>query len=246
MSFFNVKEKKVALLIATFFLMSFVYANESLSERAEELFLKKKRVEAIELLLSAAESVSNKNKSSYLALAKRMGSIFYQNKTQQYYEKGEFHLYKSPDIAAELFQAGLKIEPDNFKLLLGYARSQLYLKNGKAIFELITEKQWLLKIDSVFFRLAVSAAASEGSEKNLVKYIKEGKEVYKSQTFDQALLDMYAKGHISSQEAISNATTPNDLRMQLDFHDATVSKNSYKDDGSGEVKQDKDILKLKL
>ncbi|MCB0421765.1 MAG: hypothetical protein KDD61_12265, partial [Bdellovibrionales bacterium] len=179
MSFFNVKEKKVALLIATFFLMSFVYANESLSERAEELFLKKKRVEAIELLLSAAESVSNKNKSSYLALAKRMGSIFYQNKTQQYYEKGEFHLYKSPDIAAELFQAGLKIEPDNFKLLLGYARSQLYLKNGKAIFELITEKQWLLKIDSVFFRLAVSAAASEGSEKNLVKYIKEGKEVWK-------------------------------------------------------------------
>lgn len=86
----------------------------------------------------------------------------------------------------------------------------------------------------------------DGRDSEIPDAIKEGKEVYKSQTFDQALLDMYAKGHISSQEAISNATTPNDLRMQLDFHDATVSKNSYKDDGSGEVKQDKDILKLKL
>jgi len=83
----------------------------------------------------------------------------------------------------------------------------------------------------------------QGRDSEIPDAIKEGKESYKSQTFDQALLDMYAKGYISFEEAINNASVPNDLKMQLDFYDAEVKKReSIKEDS----KEDKDILGLKL
>ena len=45
--------------------------------------------------------------------------------------------------------------------------------------------------------------------------IREGRETYKTQTFDQALLDLYKKGIISKQEAYLNATNRNDLTLQM-------------------------------
>lgn len=45
--------------------------------------------------------------------------------------------------------------------------------------------------------------------------IKEGRETYKTQTFDQALLDLYKNGIISKQEAYLNATNRNDLTLQM-------------------------------
>ena len=86
----------------------------------------------------------------------------------------------------------------------------------------------------------------EGRDSEIPDAIKEGKEAYKSQTFDQALLEMYAKGYISFQEALNNATVPNDLKMQLDYHDASIKKQQNKEGADGEEDVDKDILKLKL
>lgn len=92
----------------------------------------------------------------------------------------------------------------------------------------------------------VEGLIMDGRDSEIPDAIKEGKEAYKSQTFDQALLDMYAKGYISFQEALNNATTPNDLKMQLDFHDATMLKGRDNGEDSEQEKLDKDILKLKL
>lgn len=86
----------------------------------------------------------------------------------------------------------------------------------------------------------------DGRDSEIPDAIKEGKEAYKSQTFDQALLEMYAKGYISFQEALNNATVPNDLKMQLDFHDATMMTKAKGASGEDEEKIDKDILQLKL
>ena len=57
----------------------------------------------------------------------------------------------------------------------------------------------------------------EGRDGEIPDALREGKDVYKSQTFDQALLELYATGKISRQEAINSATSRNDLKMALDY-----------------------------
>jgi twitching motility protein PilT len=43
----------------------------------------------------------------------------------------------------------------------------------------------------------------------------EGKEIYGTQTFDQALLDHYYSGAISEDEAVRNATSPDNLKLVI-------------------------------
>ncbi len=43
----------------------------------------------------------------------------------------------------------------------------------------------------------------------------EGKEIYGCQTFDQALLDLYYDGSISEDEAIRNATSPDNIKLVI-------------------------------
>lgn len=84
----------------------------------------------------------------------------------------------------------------------------------------------------------------EGRDGEIPDALREGKDVYKSQTFDQALLELYATGKISRQEALNSATSRNDLKMALDYHDAGASidkTNSQLD----RIKEDKDIIALK-
>lgn len=79
----------------------------------------------------------------------------------------------------------------------------------------------------------------EGFDGNISDVIAEGKEIYKSQTFDQALLELFEKGIIDEKEAIANASKPSDLQLKIDF-----SKSQAKVD-SGEADDDKDIFGLK-
>lgn len=83
----------------------------------------------------------------------------------------------------------------------------------------------------------------DGREGEIPDALKEGKDVYQSQTFDQSLLDLYASGRISEDEAILNATSRNDLKMALDYYKAEKrmsqrSEQSY-------IEDDKDIIGLK-
>ena len=79
-----------------------------------------------------------------------------------------------------------------------------------------------------------------------IKYIsiKEGKDVYKSQTFDQSLLGLYSSGTITREEALANATSRNDLLMDLDYYDAG-KETKVKRSQNREANADKDILALK-
>ena len=85
----------------------------------------------------------------------------------------------------------------------------------------------------------------EGRDGEITDAIKEGKDIYGCQTFDQALLELYAKGIISKKEALSNSTSRNDLLMNLDYYDAqkTMEKRRLSDFEIENI--DKDIIGLK-
>jgi len=83
----------------------------------------------------------------------------------------------------------------------------------------------------------------EGRDGEIPDALKEGKDVYKSQTFDQALLDLYAGGKISREEALQGATSRNDLLMALDYYEA--EKKVSKGEEKSYIEEDKDIISLK-
>lgn len=60
--------------------------------------------------------------------------------------------------------------------------------------------------------------------------IAEGKELYKSQTFDQGILDLYLAGRISREDALMNATSASDLKLKMEGLSGTVDKNQSGDD----------------
>jgi len=90
----------------------------------------------------------------------------------------------------------------------------------------------------------------EGRETEIPDALKEGKEVYKTQTFDQALLDLYAEGKIARDEVIIASTSRNDITMALDFYDAEkAQKGNRKNDIPNNIQElkayDNDIIDLK-
>ena len=54
--------------------------------------------------------------------------------------------------------------------------------------------------------------------------IAEGKGLYHSQTFDQALLDLYTAGRINRDEALAYATSASDLRLKMEGLSTTIEK----------------------
>ncbi len=83
----------------------------------------------------------------------------------------------------------------------------------------------------------------EGRDGEIPDALKEGKDVYRSQTFDQALLDLFASGKISKAEALKSATSQNDLLMALDFYEA--EKKVSNGEEKSYTEEDKDIIRLK-
>ncbi|WP_333803091.1 type IV pilus twitching motility protein PilT [Sulfurospirillum sp.] len=93
----------------------------------------------------------------------------------------------------------------------------------------------------------IEALILEGREGEIPDAIKEGKDVYKTQTFDQALLALYAESRISREAAIQTSSSRNDITMALDFYDADKSlKEARKEElPEGMKEYDKDIIGLK-
>ncbi len=97
----------------------------------------------------------------------------------------------------------------------------------------------------------IEALILEGREGEIPDALKEGKDVYKTQTFDQALLGLYAEGRIAREEALNGATSRNDLTMALDFYDADKDQKQGRQmrQEVRNVKElqeyDKDIVSLK-
>jgi twitching motility protein PilT len=75
--------------------------------------------------------------------------------------------------------------------------------------------------------------------------IAEGKELYKSQTFDQGILDLYLEGRITKADAFAFATSPSDLKLRMEGLSATVEKTKLGvDDGPKEFREE-DYIGLK-
>ena len=86
----------------------------------------------------------------------------------------------------------------------------------------------------------------ENRDNEIKDAIEEGKEIYGSQSFDQAILDLYNKGKISKEKAFENATSPSDLKLKMDG----VVGSSDSQEKAGEYGQDReyreeDIFELK-
>lgn len=56
-----------------------------------------------------------------------------------------------------------------------------------------------------------------GKSEDLLQNMEKGRGQYGSQTFDQALVDLYNENLIGLDEAIKNATSPNNIKLQIDI-----------------------------
>jgi twitching motility protein PilT len=63
----------------------------------------------------------------------------------------------------------------------------------------------------------------ENRDYEIKDVIEAGKEHYKSQSFDQSILELYERGIISKQQALESATTPADLELKM----SGVSSGKY-------------------
>jgi len=79
--------------------------------------------------------------------------------------------------------------------------------------------------------------------------IEAGKEHYKSQSFDQAIFDLYNEKVISKDQALENATSPSDLELKISgLTTGKITSNPNTDNDSlnrAEITTDDDIFDLK-
>ncbi len=60
-----------------------------------------------------------------------------------------------------------------------------------------------------------------------IKEAMEGSEQYGMQTFDMALLKLFAEGKISEEEALKNADSPNNLRLKMKQNETFASSSEF-------------------
>ena len=62
----------------------------------------------------------------------------------------------------------------------------------------------------------------EGRDMEIKEALDDGTQIYGTQSFDTALLKLYQKGRISEEEALRNASSPNDLKLRMEGMQNTV------------------------
>ena len=75
--------------------------------------------------------------------------------------------------------------------------------------------------------------------------IAEGKELYKSQTFDHAILDLYLAGRISREDALANATSASDLKLKMEGLGETIDKNQIGNENEIREFDESELIGLK-
>jgi twitching motility protein PilT len=61
----------------------------------------------------------------------------------------------------------------------------------------------------------IAELIGDNRDYEILDTIEEGKEIYGSQSFDQALLDLYHNDRISEEVVLENATNPSDMKLKL-------------------------------
>ncbi|MFA5216381.1 type IV pilus twitching motility protein PilT [Sulfuricurvum sp.] len=75
--------------------------------------------------------------------------------------------------------------------------------------------------------------------------IAEGKELYKSQTFDQGILDLYLAGTISREDALAFATSASDLKLRMEGLSTTIEKKNIGVDEGEKTFKEEEYIGLK-
>ncbi len=82
----------------------------------------------------------------------------------------------------------------------------------------------------------IESLISDSRDSEITEAISEGKDIYGTQTFDQALLDLCSQQKISREEALLNATNQSDLTMKLDEMDSVMHGVERVEDSMIELK----------
>ncbi|WP_457597084.1 type IV pilus twitching motility protein PilT [Hydrogenimonas sp.] len=85
----------------------------------------------------------------------------------------------------------------------------------------------------------------EGRDLEIKDALDAGTQIHGTQSFDTALLQLYKKGKISMDEALANATSPNDLKLRIEGMDAEVEPSTSGGTGHYIPENDADIFGLK-
>lgn len=86
---------------------------------------------------------------------------------------------------------------------------------------------------------------AENRDVEIPDTIAEGKELYKSQTFDQGILDLYLAGRISREDAFAYATSASDLKLKMEGLSTTVDKGKLGADDAPKVFKEDEYFGLK-
>ena len=78
--------------------------------------------------------------------------------------------------------------------------------------------------------------------------IEKGREHYRSQTFDQSILDLYLDGIISKEQALNNATSASDLQLKMSGLNTgkTSSAQSAESPETMKEEENEDVFDLKM
>ncbi len=88
----------------------------------------------------------------------------------------------------------------------------------------------------------IETLIAESRDSEITDALREGKEIYKTQSFDQALFDIYKNELIDMKTALYNATNPSDLKMEIEKY--IEEKEGVPELAEGE--EDKDLIELVL
>jgi len=124
-------------------------------EKAQDFVLKKKRKEALDLLIVLLEKEKGKPTKSAKILKKNineLSEVFLTDKSQQLYESAQFVKKTNASSAQQLYLEALRLDPDNSKIT--FELGALYLNTGDCTkaYELIFpdgNKSDLLKVKSI-------------------------------------------------------------------------------------------------
>ena len=64
----------------------------------------------------------------------------------------------------------------------------------------------------------IEQLVAEGRDSEIADALADGKETYGTQTFDQALLDIFYAGRMGMEALMENATSPSDVKLQLELN----------------------------
>lgn len=75
-------------------------------------------------------------------------------------------------------------------------------------------------LEILFKTPRIDALIRQNRDSEIFDALKEGCDIYGTQTFDQAIFDLIRKGVIAEDEGLANATSPSDLKLLLSNTDA--------------------------